>query len=196
MLTQAPFSRKSTICATSSKNFSAIMSASSARTCFCFHDTIWENIRYGRLDATKEEILEAARKAHVDFFVQEFHKGYQTIIGDSGSKLSGSHKQRISIARTIPRGSPIPLSDEATSALDTESECITQNALHELAEGRTVIAIAHRLSTVLAAHKIILMKDGKVEAGGSNESLLASCRLYQKLHRLQFNTETYVFVSV
>lgn len=163
---------------------------------FLFHDTIWENIRYGRLDATKEEIIEAARKAHVDSFVQEFHEGYQTVIGDSGSKLSGGQKQRISIARTILRGSPILLLDEATSALDTESERIIQNALHDLAEGRTVIAIAHRLSTVLAAHKIIVMRDGKVEAVGSNESLLASCPLYQKLHRLQFKTETDAFLGV
>ncbi len=157
---------------------------------FLFHDTIWENIRYGRLDATEEEILDAARKAHVDSFVQEFQEGYKTIIGDSGSKLSGGQKQRISIARTILRASPILLLDEATSALDTESERIIQNALHDLAVGRTVIAIAHRLSTVLAAHKIIVMKDGRVETVGSNESLLETCPLYQRLHRLQFKTDT------
>lgn len=163
---------------------------------FLFHDTIWENIRYGRLDATDKQILDAARKAHVDSFVQEFPEGYNTVIGDSGSKLSGGQKQRISIARTILRDSPILLLDEATSALDTESERIIQNALHDLAEGRTVIAIAHRLSTVLAAHEIIVMNNGKVEAVGSNENLLLSCPLYQRLHHLQFKAETNALLGV
>jgi subfamily B ATP-binding cassette protein MsbA len=154
---------------------------------FLFHDTIWENIRYGRLDATDEEILAAARKAHVDAFVQEFQEGYQTIVGDGGSKISGGQKQRISIARTILKNAPILLLDEATSALDTESERFIQESLHDLAAGRTVIAIAHRLSTVLAAHKIIVMQDGRIEAVGSNDELLRNSLLYQRLHSLQFD---------
>jgi len=156
---------------------------------FLFHDTIWENIRYGRLDATDAEIREAARKAHVDSFVSEFQDGYQSIVGDGGSKVSGGQKQRISIARTILKNAPILLLDEATSALDTESERFIQESLHDLAEGRTVIAIAHRLSTVLAAHKIIVMQDGRVEAIGSNEELLRTCDLYRRLHSLQFSGE-------
>jgi subfamily B ATP-binding cassette protein MsbA len=156
---------------------------------FLFHDTIWENIRYGRLDATDDEIREAARKAHVDSFVSEFQDGYQSIVGDGGSKVSGGQKQRISIARTILKNAPILLLDEATSALDTESERFIQESLHDLAEGRTVIAIAHRLSTVLAAHKIIVMQDGRVEAIGSNEELLQTCDLYRRLHSLQFGGE-------
>ena len=156
---------------------------------FLFHDTIWENIRYGRLDATDAEIREAARKAHVDSFVSEFQDGYQSIVGDGGSKVSGGQKQRISIARTILKNAPILLLDEATSALDTESERFIQESLHDLAEGRTVIAIAHRLSTVLAAHKIIVMQDGRVEAIGSNEELLQTCDLYRRLHSLQFGGE-------
>lgn len=156
---------------------------------FLFHDTIWENIRYGRLDASEAEIREAARKAHVDSFVSEFQEGYQTIVGDGGSKVSGGQKQRVSIARTILKNAPILLLDEATSALDTESERFIQESLHDLAEGRTVIAIAHRLSTVLAAHKIIVMHEGRVVAVGSNEELLASCDLYRRLHSLQFGSD-------
>ncbi|MBL9130117.1 MAG: ABC transporter ATP-binding protein [Verrucomicrobiaceae bacterium] len=156
---------------------------------FLFHDTILENIRYGRLDASKDDIIEAARKAHVDSFVREFQEGYETIVGDGGSKVSGGQKQRISIARTILKNAPILLLDEATSALDTESERFIQESLHDLAEGRTVIAIAHRLSTVLAAHKIIVMQDGRVEAIGSNDELLKTSPLYQRLHQLQFKTE-------
>lgn len=153
---------------------------------FLFHDTIWENIRYGRLDASKEDILTAARKAHVDSFVDEFQEGYQTVVGDGGSKISGGQKQRLSIARTILKDAPILLLDEATSALDTESERVIQQSIHDMSEGRTVIAIAHRLSTVLAAHKIIVMEDGRLSAVGSNEELLKSSSLYQRLYHLQF----------
>jgi ATP-binding cassette, subfamily B, bacterial MsbA len=155
---------------------------------FLFHDTIRENIRYGRLDATNEAILLASTQAHVDSFVQEFQDGYDSVVGDGGSKISGGQKQRISIARTILKNAPILLLDEATSALDTESERIIQEAIHDLAAGRTVIAIAHRLSTVLAAHKIIVMQEGRIEAIGSNEELLRTSALYRRLHELQFNT--------
>ncbi|MFZ2279701.1 MAG: ABC transporter ATP-binding protein [Prosthecobacter sp.] len=155
---------------------------------FLFHDTIRQNIRYGRLEATDEEILHAATQAHVDSFVQEFQEGYDTVVGDGGSKISGGQKQRISIARTILKNAPVLLLDEATSALDTESERIIQEAIHDLTAGRTVIAIAHRLSTVLAAHKIIVMQEGRVEAIGSNEELLRSSSLYRRLYELQFNT--------
>ena len=156
---------------------------------FLFHDTIRENIRYGRLDATEEEIITAACKAHVDDFVQQIPAKYDAIVGDGGANLSGGQKQRISIARSILRNAPILLLDEATSALDTESERIIQEAIHDLAEGRTVIAIAHRLSTVLAAHKIVVMKDGGIEAVGSHHELLESSALYQRLYQLQFNAD-------
>ncbi|MFM2143843.1 MAG: lipid export permease/ATP-binding protein MsbA [Verrucomicrobiota bacterium] len=156
---------------------------------FLFHDTIEENIRYGRLDATPEEIRRAAEKAHVDAFVRELPDGYGTIVGDGGSKVSGGQKQRISIARTILKNAPVLLLDEATSALDTESERIIQEAIHDMSEGRTVIAIAHRLSTVLAADRIIVMQNGRIEAIGTNEELLRTSPLYQKLHSLQFGAE-------
>lgn len=154
---------------------------------FLFHDTIRENIRYGRLDATEEEIMAAARKAHVDEFVRQMASGYNTVVGDSGANLSGGQKQRISIARSILRNAPILLLDEATSALDTESERIIQEAVHDLAEGRTVVAIAHRLSTVLAAHKIIVMQNGHIEAVGNHQELMRISPLYQKLYNLQFH---------
>ncbi len=127
---------------------------------FLFHDTILENIRYGRLDASDEEVMEAAKKAHVDEFVRTLQGGYQAVVGDGGCNLSGGQKQRVSIARAILRNAPILLLDEATSALDTESEKIIQEAIHLLSLGKTVIAIAHRLSTILEADQIVVMQNG------------------------------------
>ncbi|MES2595477.1 MAG: ABC transporter ATP-binding protein [Verrucomicrobiota bacterium] len=153
---------------------------------FLFHDTIRENIRYGRLDATEEEIIAAAKKAHAHDFILRQESGYDTVVGDAGCNLSGGQKQRLSIARAVLRNAPILLLDEATSALDTETEKIIQEAIHELSEGRTVIAIAHRLSTILEADQIIVMRDGEVEASGTHHELLVKSELYQKLAALQF----------
>jgi subfamily B ATP-binding cassette protein MsbA len=153
---------------------------------FLFHDTIRENIRYGRLDATDEEIVDAAKKAHAHEFIMQIEGGYNATVGDAGCNLSGGQKQRLSIARAVLRNAPILLLDEATSALDTETEKIIQEAVHELSEGRTVIAIAHRLSTILEAHQIVVMKDGRVDAIGSHQELLEKSDLYQKLAALQF----------
>lgn len=155
---------------------------------FLFHDTISENIRYGRLDATQEEIVEAAKKAHAHDFIIAQEKGYETEVGDTGSKLSGGQKQRISIARAILRNAPILLLDEATSALDSEGEKIIQEAIHTLAEGKTVIAIAHRLSTILEADAIVVMEKGHVLDVGSHAELLQRCSLYQRLYALQFQS--------
>ncbi|SKB02825.1 ATP-binding cassette, subfamily B, MsbA [Prosthecobacter debontii] len=154
---------------------------------FLFHDTIRENIRYGRLDATNEEILAAAKKAHAHEFIQQIQGGYDAVVGDAGCNLSGGQKQRLSIARAILRNAPILLLDEATSALDTETEKIIQEAIHTLSEGKTVIAIAHRLSTIMEADQIVVMKDGQVDAVGSHSELLKTSVLYQKLYSLQFN---------
>lgn len=153
---------------------------------FLFHDTIRENIRYGRLDATEDEIVAAAKKAHAHEFIMQIEGGYNAVVGDAGCNLSGGQKQRLSIARAVLRNAPILLLDEATSALDTETEKIIQEAIHELSEGRTVIAIAHRLSTILEAHQIIVMKDGRIDAVGSHQELLDKSDLYQKLAALQF----------
>ncbi|MBL9114165.1 MAG: ABC transporter ATP-binding protein [Verrucomicrobiaceae bacterium] len=153
---------------------------------FLFHDTIRENIRYGRLDASEADIMDAARRAHVHDFVKDKKEGYDTVVGDSGGNLSGGQKQRVTIARAILRNAPILLLDEATSALDTETERIIQEAIHELSKGKTVIAIAHRLSTVLEADRIIVMKDGGIDAAGTHQELLQTSELYQRLYQLQF----------
>jgi subfamily B ATP-binding cassette protein MsbA len=155
---------------------------------FLFHDTIEENIRYGRLDATQEEIIEAAKKAHAHEFIMQQEQKYGTMCGDTGSKLSGGQRQRITIARAILRDAPILLLDEATSAMDSEGEKIIQEALHNLIEGRTVIAIAHRLSTILEANQIIVMEHGEVVDMGSHAELLQRCDLYQRLYHLQFKS--------
>jgi subfamily B ATP-binding cassette protein MsbA len=156
---------------------------------FLFHDTIMENIRYGRLDATDEEVIAAAKKAHVHDFVTQIQGQYEAVVGDSGCNLSGGQKQRVSIARAILRNAPILLLDEATSALDTESEKIIQEAIHLLSEGKTVIAIAHRLSTILEADQIVVMQNGKVEGVGAHHELLNSSELYQRLYHLQYKDD-------
>lgn len=156
---------------------------------FLFHDTIAENIRYGRLDATKEEIIDAAKKAHVHDFVSVDAEGYDKIVGDAGNTLSGGQKQRVSIARAILRNAPILLLDEATSALDPETERSIKDAVHTLTEGKTVIAIAHRLSTVLEADLIIVMDQGRIADKGTHQELLQRNPLYQRLHQLSFQEE-------
>lgn len=153
---------------------------------FLFHDTIYANIAYGREDATKEEVISAAKKAHAHEFIQLQDQKYETVIGDKGCKLSGGQQQRVSIARAILRNAPILLLDEATSALDTESEKIIQDAMRVLSEGKTVIAIAHRLSTILKADAIIVMDHGQVLDIGPHRDLLQRCELYQRLYQLQF----------
>ena len=153
---------------------------------FLFHDSIYENIRYGKLDATKEEVIAVAKMAHAHEFIIDQDQGYDTIVGDKGDKLSGGQKQRISIARAILRDAPILLLDEATSALDSRSEKVIQEALQKLSKGRTSIAIAHRLSTILNADKIVVMERGRVSAIGSHSELLDSSDTYQHLYRMQF----------
>src|SRR4029077_16096043 len=133
---------------------------------FLFLDTICSNIQLGRLASTREEIYEAARAAYAHEFITAQPKGYETIIGDKGCLLSGGQQQRLAIARAILKNAPILLLDEATSSLDSESEQEIQKALAKLATGRTVIAIAHRLSTVLSADQIIVMDSGRIKEIG------------------------------
>ncbi len=154
---------------------------------FLFHDTIFNNIQFGRLGATAEEIYEAAKAAYAHDFIMAQPKGYQTIIGDKGCLLSGGQQQRLAIARAILKNAPILLLDEATSSLDSESEQEIQKALAKLATGRTVIAIAHRLSTVLSADQIIVMDSGRIKEIGTHAELLEKSGYYRRLYDHQFN---------
>ncbi|MFT5855641.1 MAG: subfamily B ATP-binding cassette protein MsbA [Verrucomicrobiales bacterium] len=157
---------------------------------FLFHDSIYENIRYGMLDATREQIEEAARQAHAHEFITQQEHGYDTVIGDKGCTLSGGQQQRLSIARAILRDAPVLLLDEAFSALDSESEQKVQQAVDVLSSGKTVIAIAHRLSTVLKADQIVVMDKGRIIDTGHHAELLVTSPIYRKLYNMQFHDHT------
>ncbi len=153
---------------------------------YLFEGSIRDNIRYGRPDATDEEVEEAAKLAYAHDFIQTQPQGYDTPVGENGVTLSGGQRQRLSIARALVRKAPILLLDEATSALDTESEAAVQKALDHAMAGRTVVVIAHRLSTIANADKIIVMRDGQVAEEGTHEALARrSDGLYARLHNLQ-----------
>jgi subfamily B ATP-binding cassette protein MsbA len=154
---------------------------------FLFHDTIFNNIQFGRLDATKEEVYAAARTAFAHEFIMAQPQDYETVIGDKGCLLSGGQQQRLAIARALLKNAPILLLDEATSALDSESEKQIQVALERLAAGRTVIAIAHRLSTILSADQIVVMDKGIIAEVGTHAELLDKSGHYRRLYDLQFH---------
>ena len=153
---------------------------------YLFDGTIAENIAYGRPSATSAEIAEAARRAHVDEFALDLPEGYETQVGERGTRLSGGQKQRIAIARVFLKDPAILILDEATSALDNESEQIVQESLAELAKGRTTLVIAHRLSTIRDADEIATMEGGRVVERGSHEELLARGGTYARYYRMQF----------
>lgn len=151
-----------------------------------FHRTLRENIAYGMPDATQEEIIEAAKKAHCHEFISKLPGGYETYVGERGVKLSGGERQRVAIARAILKNAPILILDEATSALDSESEALIQDALRVLMEGKTVIVIAHRLSTIMTMDRIIVIESGKIAAQGTHGELVThKGGLYQKLWSIQ-----------
>ncbi len=151
-----------------------------------FNDSVKDNIAYGKRDATYDEIVEAAKKAFAHEFILKLPQGYDTFIGDRGVKLSGGERQRLAIARAILKNPPVLILDEATSQLDTQSERLVQEALNTLMLGRTVFVIAHRLSTVKHASKIVVINDGVIVEEGNHESLLASGGLYKRLYDIQF----------
>ena len=137
-----------------------------------FHRSIAENIAYGKLDATQDEIEHAAKLANAHEFIKDLPEGYNTLVGERGIKLSGGQRQRIAIARAILKDAPILVLDEATSALDSESEALIQDALNTLMQGRTSIVIAHRLSTVASLDRIVVLEDGKIVEQGTHHQLL------------------------
>ena len=150
-----------------------------------FHRTLMDNIRYGRRDATDDEVIEAAKKAHCHEFITALPFGYDTFVGERGIKLSGGERQRVAIARAILKNAPILVLDEATSALDSESESLIQDALRALMHDKTVIVIAHRLSTIMQMDRILVIEQGKIAADGSHAELLAKQGTYQKLWNIQ-----------
>ena len=152
-----------------------------------FNDTVRYNIAYGNPEATTADIEKAARAAYADDFIENFPKGYETMIGELGGRLSGGQRQRICIARALLKNAPILILDEATSSLDSESESLVQKALDNLMQGRTTFVIAHRLSTVNHADRIVVVVAGQIAEEGKHEDLLARKGEYFKLHNMQFN---------
>ena len=149
--------------------------------------TVYDNILYGRPDATREEVIEAAKNANAHEFIMSLPNGYETDIGQRGIKLSGGQKQRISIARVFLKNPPILIFDEATSALDNESEKVVQDSLERLAKNRTTFVIAHRLSTIKNAEKILVLTEDGIAEEGTHEELLRQGGVYEKLYNMQFH---------
>jgi subfamily B ATP-binding cassette protein MsbA len=152
-----------------------------------FNDTVLANIAYGLEGASREDVEKAASAANAHEFITAMPEGYDTVIGERGARLSGGERQRLAIARAILKNPPILIFDEATSSLDTESERLVQEAIEHLFEGRTVLIIAHRLSTVRNADRIVAMEDGRVLEEGTHDELIARNGLYRRLHDLQFS---------
>lgn len=150
-----------------------------------FNTTLLENVRYGRIDATDEEVKKAIKLAHLEDFITELQDGLNTLVGERGLKLSGGEKQRVAIARTILKRPPILAFDEATSSLDSHSERIIQDAIREISQGQTSLVIAHRLSTVVDADLIVVMEHGQIVEQGTHESLINQDKVYAKLWRMQ-----------
>lgn len=157
---------------------------------YLFNASIKENILYGRLDATDEEVFEAAKRANIHDYIMTLEDGYNTVIGERGVRLSGGQKQRLSIARVFLKNPPILILDEATSALDNTTEILIQKSLDDLCKGRTTLVVAHRLSTIKNADEIAVIAEGKIVEQGSHEELMAKGGMYSELYKLQFRANT------
>ena len=158
-----------------------------------FNTSVMENIRLGRKDATDEEVFAAAKLANVDEIVAKMPDGYETIIGENGSKLSGGERQRISIARAFLKDAPIILLDEISASLDVENEMEIQNSINKLIENKTVIIVSHRMKSIEKADKIVVMDDGKVVSAGKHEELIKNSKLYGDMVRKSQLTEEYIY---
>jgi ABC-type multidrug transport system fused ATPase/permease subunit len=156
-----------------------------AQRSFIFNDSIRENIRMGKYDATEEEIMQAAREAGLEEFIASLPEGLETDCGERGSKLSGGQRQRVAIARAVLKNAPIVLLDEATSSLDVETELGVMQALRRLTEGRTTLTIAHRLSTIVNSDEILVMLEGKIAERGSHQELLKTGGWYARMFEMQ-----------
>ena len=154
-----------------------------------FNGSVYDNILYGRLDATREEVEAAAKAANAHDFIMQLPNGYETMLGDRGMNISGGQRQRISIARAILKNPQILILDEATSALDTESERVVQEALDRLMVGRTSFVIAHRLSTIKNADKIMVLEKGQLIEQGNHDELMAMDGLYAHLYKIQYRSK-------
>src|SRR5208337_3689570 len=152
-----------------------------------FEGSVRDNIAYGAKGVTLEQILEAAKLANADEFIERMPHGYDTMVGDRGDTVSGGQRQRIGIARAVIRNNPILILDEPTAALDTESEQLVMEALERLMKGRTVITIAHRLSTIRNSDKIVVLKGGVVAEEGTHDELIAKGGVYAELYHIQFD---------
>ena len=157
---------------------------------YLFNASIKENILYGRLDATDEEVVEAAKRANIHDYIMTLEDGYNTVIGERGVRLSGGQKQRLSIARVFLKNPPILILDEATSALDNTTEILIQKSLDDLCKGRTTLVVAHRLSTIKNADEIAVIAEGRIVEQGSHEELMAKGGMYSDLYKLQFRANT------
>jgi subfamily B ATP-binding cassette protein MsbA len=159
-----------------------------------FHAPVWQNIAYGKPDASRQEIIKAAELANASEFIDKLSEGYDTLLGERGMTLSGGQRQRIAIARAVIRNTPILILDEPTSGLDAASEKLVFEALDRLMQDKTVIVIAHRLSTIRRADNIFVIQDGSIVESGKHEELMQEDGLYAELHNLQFGAEESVDV--
>jgi ATP-binding cassette subfamily B protein len=153
-----------------------------------FHDTIANNLRYAKPDATEAEMIEACTRARIHELIASLPEGYETVVGERGYRLSGGEKQRVAIARVLLKNPAIVILDEATSHLDTESEAAIQRALNAALDGRSAIVIAHRLSTIVNADRILCISDGRIVESGTHEELMRAGGLYADLYRTQLDT--------